>query len=203
MSITTNRKSEENSQSHLISYRGHRFHKKLNIASPLTPTLVKAHTYCTSLTWPSLLESSRSQRWKREKVLWAKISYHWPLLQSLPSAPLPSQKTWAALGSLSHPTTCSLTQQSCSSDHESRLAFPFVANFRNSFLKQMYPWQNITWDKLLNRGSQPFYPKTPSLRARLKLWDKISTENHDMPLHKLGQEAVPKYASPAWPWLYW
>lgn len=69
------------------------------------PTLVKEHTYCTSLTWPSLLEGSGSQSWKREKNLWAKISYHWLLLPSLPFSPLPSYKTWAALGSLSHPTT--------------------------------------------------------------------------------------------------
>lgn len=136
-------------------------------------------------------------------MLWAKISYHWPLLSNLPFSP--SQVTkHGLLWVLSHilPLACTMTQQPRSSDRESRLAFPFAANFRNSFLKQMHTWQNITWDKLLSRGSQPFYPETPSLRARLKLWDTTFTENHDMALHKLGQEAVPKYASLVWLWPY-
>lgn len=51
-------------------------------------------------------------------------------------------------------------------------------------------------------GLNPFTLKHPAFRARLKLWDTTFTENHDMALHKLGQEAVPKYASLAWLWPY-
>lgn len=102
MSITTKRKSEENSQSHLISYRSSRFHENLNTASQLTPTLVKAHTYYTNLA--KLVRRQQVTKLKeRKKMLRAKISYHWSLLSNLPFSPLPSYKTWAALGSLSHP----------------------------------------------------------------------------------------------------
>lgn len=120
-----------------------------------------------------MLEGSRSKLKERKNVM-SKNLIIGPSSQVFLS--LPSQvKELGPLRVLPHPTT------GLHCDPAVLLLRPwkqagFAANFRKSFLKQMYTWQKITWDKWLSRESQPFYPRTPSHRAKVKTWDNFYWE---------------------------
>lgn len=94
---------------------------QISAHSSCTPAFVSTHIlHCTQL---SLLHSRWPENWKRGETVWAKTCYHWPLLYSLPSPPLPSYETWVALGSLWRSGTgFNLAQQSPYSACPAKLA---------------------------------------------------------------------------------